>query len=203
MALSFRDFVSLGEPRSKYMPLEELGRGGFGAVYKALDTSTGQQVAIKKMTLQEEMSEELVVNEILVMRDNRNPNIVTYLDSYLVDAEVWLAMEFIDSGTLFDVLGAVYLEEGQIGVVCREVRDPACASPGLHRMLLVNWWVRRAEISCSLLWFGASVMTPEGETASEVSYLPLSLHFLGSVPALLYASVYKRHSQHGLWECFG
>lgn len=40
------------------------------------------QVAIKKMALQEEMSEELAVNEIVAMRDNRNPNIVTYLDRW-------------------------------------------------------------------------------------------------------------------------
>lgn len=32
------------------------------------------------MTLEDEMSEELAVNEIVVMRDSRNPNIVTYLD---------------------------------------------------------------------------------------------------------------------------
>nr|XP_054509425.1 serine/threonine-protein kinase PAK 3-like [Agelaius phoeniceus] len=104
---------------SKYTAFEELGRGGFGAVYKALDTSSGQQVAIKIMSL-EEMSEELAANEILAMRDNRSPSIVTYLDSYLVDAELWLAMEFMDSGTLFDMLSAVYPEEGQIGAVCRE-----------------------------------------------------------------------------------
>ncbi|XP_039946936.1 serine/threonine-protein kinase PAK 3-like [Hirundo rustica] len=115
-----RSLVSLGEPMSKYTLLEELGRGGFGAVYRALDASTGQEVAIKKMALREEMSEELAANEILVMRDNRNPNIVTYLDSYLVNEEVWLAMEFMDGGTLSDVLRAVYLEEGQIGAVCRE-----------------------------------------------------------------------------------
>lgn len=34
------------------------------------------------MALQEEMSEELAVNEIVAMRDNRNPNIVTYLDRW-------------------------------------------------------------------------------------------------------------------------
>ncbi|NXE44389.1 PAK1 kinase, partial [Ptilorrhoa leucosticta] len=78
------------------------------------------QVAIKIMSLEEGMSEELAASEILAMRDNRSPNIVTYLDSYLVGAELWLAMEFMDGGTLSDVLGAVYLEEGQIGAVCRE-----------------------------------------------------------------------------------
>ncbi|XP_059347591.1 serine/threonine-protein kinase PAK 3-like [Ammospiza nelsoni] len=72
------------------------------------------------MSFEEEMSEELAANEILAMRDNRSPNIVTYLDSYLVDAELWLAMEFMEGGTLFDVLGTVCLEEGQIGAVCRE-----------------------------------------------------------------------------------
>ncbi|NXR49597.1 PAK3 kinase, partial [Hippolais icterina] len=112
--------VSVGEPMCKYTPLGELGRGGFGTVYKALDTSTGQQVAIKKIMLQEEMSKELAVNEILVMRDNRDPNIVTYLDSYLVGAEVWLVMEFMDGSMLFDILRTVYLEEGQIGAVCQE-----------------------------------------------------------------------------------
>nr|XP_054508798.1 serine/threonine-protein kinase PAK 3-like [Agelaius phoeniceus] len=117
---TLRSIVRLGQPMSKYTAFEELGRGGFGAVYKALDTSSGQQVAIKIMSLEEEMSEELAANEILAMRDNRNPNIVTYLDSYLVDAELWLAMEFMDGGTLFDVLRTVYLEEGQIGAVCRE-----------------------------------------------------------------------------------
>ncbi|XP_032940475.1 serine/threonine-protein kinase PAK 3-like [Catharus ustulatus] len=117
---SLRSIVSVDQPTKKYTAFEELGRGAFGAVYKALDASTGQQVAIKKMILQEDMSEELAVNEILAMRDNRNPNIVTFLDSYLVDGELWLAMEFMDGGTLSDILRAVYLEEGQMGAVSRE-----------------------------------------------------------------------------------
>lgn len=79
--------------------------------------------------------------------------------SYLVDGELWLAMEFMDGGTLYDVLGAVYLEEGQIGAVCREVRDAACASPGLHRMALVKRWLRTAEISCSRPCFAVAVTT--------------------------------------------
>ncbi|XP_056370444.1 serine/threonine-protein kinase PAK 3-like isoform X2 [Oenanthe melanoleuca] len=117
---SLRGIVSLGQPTQRYTAFEELGRGGFGAVYKALDASTGQQVAIKKIRLHGKRSEELAANEILAMRDNRNANIVTYLDSYLVHGELWLAMELMDGGTLSDVLRAVYLEEGQVGAVCRE-----------------------------------------------------------------------------------
>ncbi|XP_048145638.1 serine/threonine-protein kinase PAK 3-like [Corvus hawaiiensis] len=96
------------------------------------------------MALQEEMSEELAVNEIVVMRDSRNPNIVTYLDSYLVDGELWLAMEFMDGGTLYDVLGAVYLEEGQIGAVCRECLQ------GLH-FLHSRRVIHRDVKSCNIL----------------------------------------------------
>ncbi|XP_058680448.1 serine/threonine-protein kinase PAK 1-like [Ammospiza caudacuta] len=96
------------------------------------------------MSLEEEMSEELAANEILAMRDNRSPNIVTYLDSYLVDAELWLAMEFMDGGTLFDVLRAVYLEEGQIGAVCRECLQ------GLH-FLHSRQVIHRDIKSCNVL----------------------------------------------------
>ncbi|XP_063036847.1 serine/threonine-protein kinase PAK 1-like [Melospiza melodia melodia] len=141
---TLRSIVSPGRPTGKYTAFEELGQGGFGAIYKALDTSSGQQVAIKIMSLEEEMSEELAANEILAMRDNRSPNIVTYLDSYLVDAELWLAMEFMDGGTLFDVLRAVYLEEGQIGAVCRECLQ------GLH-FLHSRQVIHRDIKSCNVL----------------------------------------------------
>lgn len=38
------------------------------------------QVAIKQMNLQQQPKKELIINEILVMRENKNPNIVNYLD---------------------------------------------------------------------------------------------------------------------------
>lgn len=92
-----------------------------------------------------------------------------------------LVMEFMDGGTLFDVLAAVHLEEGQIGAVCREVRDPACASPGLPRMLLASCRLRRAEISCSHLSFAAcaAAVSTHRRRKSMASEVP------AAVPALL------------------
>lgn len=43
-----------------------------------------RQVAIKQMNLQQQPKKELIINEILVMRENKNPNIVNYLDRYVV-----------------------------------------------------------------------------------------------------------------------
>lgn len=39
-----------------------------------------RQVAIKQMNLQQQPKKELIINEILVMRENKNSNIVNYLD---------------------------------------------------------------------------------------------------------------------------
>lgn len=42
------------------------------------------EVAIKQMNLSQQPKKELIINEILVMRENKHTNVVNYLDSYLV-----------------------------------------------------------------------------------------------------------------------
>lgn len=64
-----------------------------GTVYTAIETSTGMEVAIKQMNLSQQPKKELIINEILVMRENKHGNVVNYLDSYLVNEvlqTVWL-----------------------------------------------------------------------------------------------------------------
>lgn len=54
-------------------------------MYTAIETSTGMEVAIKQMNLGQQPKKELIINEILVMRENKHNNVVNYLDSYLVN----------------------------------------------------------------------------------------------------------------------
>ncbi|NXA88836.1 PAK3 kinase, partial [Melanocharis versteri] len=68
-------------------------------------------VALKKINLQGLRKKELTVNELMVMKMNRNPNLVNYLDSYLIDEQLWLVMEYMDGGTLSDVIHKTYLSE--------------------------------------------------------------------------------------------
>lgn len=62
-----------------------------GTVYIALEIATGHEVAIKQMNLSQQPKKELIINEILVMRENKHPNIVNYLDSFLVGEELWVS----------------------------------------------------------------------------------------------------------------
>ena len=61
-------------------------------MYIALEIATGHEVAIKQMNLSQQPKKELIINEILVMRENKNPNIVNYLDSFLVGEELWVSI---------------------------------------------------------------------------------------------------------------
>uniref|UniRef100_A0A671U8D1 non-specific serine/threonine protein kinase n=1 Tax=Sparus aurata TaxID=8175 RepID=A0A671U8D1_SPAAU len=112
--------VSVGDPKKKYTRFEKIGQGASGTVYTAIDIATGQEVAIKQMNLQQQPKKELIINEILVMRENKNPNIVNYLDSYLVGDELWVVMEYLAGGSLTDVVTETCMDEAQIAAVCRE-----------------------------------------------------------------------------------
>lgn len=116
-----RSIVSVGDPNRKYTKLDKIGQGASGTVYTAIETGTGMEVAIKQMNLSQQPKKELIINEILVMRENKHSNVVNYLDSYLVNEELWVVMEYLPGGSLTDVVTETCMDEGQIAAVCREV----------------------------------------------------------------------------------
>ena len=68
-----------------------------GTVYIAIETATAREVAIKQMNLSQQPKKELIINEILVMRENKHPNVVNYLDSYLVGEELWVCTRHLSA----------------------------------------------------------------------------------------------------------
>lgn len=91
-----------------------------GGVYTAYQVGSNLSVAIKQMDLDKQPKKDLIINEILVMRASRHPNIVNYIDSFLYKNELWVVMEYMEGGSLTDVVTANLMSEGQIAAVSRE-----------------------------------------------------------------------------------
>lgn len=80
-------------------------------------------MAIKQMNLEKQPKQDLIINEILVMRESSHPNIVNFKDSYLWKGDLWVVMEYMEGGSLTDVVTAHCMSEGQIAAVSREVTE--------------------------------------------------------------------------------
>ncbi|KAK6598913.1 hypothetical protein H4I96_08117 [Botrytis cinerea] len=109
-----------GDPREIYKELTKIGQGASGGVYTGYERGTNRLVAIKQMNLEQQPKKDLIINEILVMKDSSHPNIVNFIDSFLVTGELWVIMEYMEGGSLTDVVTFNIMSEGQIAAVCRE-----------------------------------------------------------------------------------
>lgn len=99
----------------------KIGEGSTGVVCLARDNKTGRQVAVKKMDLKKQQRRELLFNEVVIMRDYPHPNIVEMYGSHLVGDELWVVMEFLEGGSLTDIIMHTSLTEEQVSCVCRAV----------------------------------------------------------------------------------
>ncbi|CCG82409.1 Protein kinase STE20p [Taphrina deformans PYCC 5710] len=119
-----KSVVSPGDPNMLYQKMKKVGQGASGSVYVAksiLSKNANYKVAIKQMDLAHQPRKELIVNEILVMKESSHPNIVNFLDSFLRGpGELWVIMEYMEGGALTDVIDNNRLTEPQIALICRE-----------------------------------------------------------------------------------
>jgi serine/threonine protein kinase len=76
---------------------KQVGRGGLGAVFRAVDTRTGATVALKMMPPgTDPLAATRLHREFAALRELSHPNIVRVLDVGVLDSVPWLEMEFVD-----------------------------------------------------------------------------------------------------------
>jgi serine/threonine protein kinase/ABC-type amino acid transport substrate-binding protein len=92
----------------KYELLEELGRGGFGTVYRARDTSLEVERAVKVLHSALVADREFIerfTREARFAARLKHPHIVPVYDLGEVEGRFYLAMEIMPGGSLKDLLG--------------------------------------------------------------------------------------------------
>ncbi|KAG5678831.1 hypothetical protein PVAND_008465 [Polypedilum vanderplanki] len=113
--------VSQGDPRENLENFIKIGEGSTGTVWIAMEKSTKRKVAVKKMDLRKQQRRELLFNEVVILRDYHHPNIVETYNSYLVNDELWVVMEYLEGGALTDIVTHERMDEEQIATVCKQV----------------------------------------------------------------------------------
>jgi len=122
--VSLKDLVSPSSNKELYKNYKKIGEGAAGEVYVATNSKTNERVAVKKMPINGE-NHKLLCTEIKIMKDSHHPNIVDFIDSFIVDdTQLWVVMEFMDRGCLTDVLeqfeNGLSMNEPRIARVCLE-----------------------------------------------------------------------------------
>ncbi|CCO29884.1 p21-activated kinase 1 [Rhizoctonia solani AG-1 IB] len=135
------------DPTRLYRNLVKIGQGASGGVYTAYQVGTNLSVAIKQMDLDKQPKKDLIINEILVMRSSRHANIVNYIDSFLHKNDLWVVMEYMEGGSLTDVVTANLMTEGQIAAVSRET---AQGLEHLHRHGVIHRDIKSDNVLLSL-----------------------------------------------------
>jgi len=88
-----------------YQMLEELGSGSFGVVYKAIEKSTGDLVAIKHIDLEgndDDIRE--IQQEISLLSTCSSDYVTRYKASFVKGVKLWIVMEFLGGGSCLDLV---------------------------------------------------------------------------------------------------
>ncbi|KAG9313050.1 Pkinase-domain-containing protein [Chiua virens] len=100
--------VEEGKPAVRFQLGNCIGRGQFGVVYRALNLTTGQMVAVKRIRLEGLKEEEVMqlMKEVDLMKSLSHPGIVKYEGMVRDEEFLNIVLEYAESGSLGQTLKA-------------------------------------------------------------------------------------------------
>ena len=150
-----------------YIPVSSASQN----VYMATTLATGDKVIIKEIYLSQQPRMDLILNEIMVMKEALHPNIVSFLDSYFVkNNEVWVVTEYMEGCSLSEIIANNTFVEDQISRICLEV---SCSVLLRLWLLMLYIVIRRVKVwdTCivRISFIGISSLTMSCSTCMEGS----------------------------------
>ena len=98
-----------------YLLFDQIGMGSFSKVTKAIHLITEETVAVKileKEKIEDDIDIERIIREIEILKTIMHPNIAQIYETYSTVHNIYLMMEYVEGGDLFDYITKnIYLSE--------------------------------------------------------------------------------------------
>ena len=131
----------------KYQLIEELGRGGFATVYRALDTTLKREVALKildPLLFRDPVFVQRFQQEAVIAANLDHPNIVPVYEIDETEGRYYIAMKLVAGHSLAELIqtrGALPVE-GMLSII----REVAAALDCIHKQGLIHRDVKPSNI---------------------------------------------------------
>ena len=178
---------------------KQLWKGAYGVVYQAIHREKGNTVAIKQLNMVKVSAEvqRTLEMEVNLLKSLKHENIVRYIDNYIIDGQLNIVMEFVETGSLANLLrqygtfpetlcksymrgvlhGLVYLHKE--GVVHRDIK-------GGNILITTSGTVKLADFGVSEKMEvgpdGRKTSSDEAPAGTPYYMAPEVIQFLGAQP---------------------
>jgi len=177
-----------------YTVQEEIGRGGMGVVYRAVQPSLNRVIALKVLPPACENDREKVVRfqqEAQAAAKLSHPNIVKVWEASIYEAPYYIAMEYLDGGTLADRLQhgplpaaeAVRITQSLCsaldhahshGVIHRDVKPENIMFDAAGRPVIMDFGIAKAAGRAAVTMDGTRMGTPDYMSPEQAKGLALT-----------------------------
>ncbi|CAE6452233.1 unnamed protein product [Rhizoctonia solani] len=167
-----------GQPAVHYSLGECIGKGQFGSVYRALNLTTGQMVAVKQLALDGLSAEEVknLKKEVDLLKSLSHPSIVKYEGMTQDEEHLSIVLEYVENGSLGQTLKAFgKLNEKLVATYVIRILE---GLHYLHQCSVVHCDLKAANIlttkngNVKLSDFGVSLNLHAMEKVNEVAGTP-------------------------------
>ncbi len=163
----------IGKTITHYRIIEEVGRGGMGTVYAAEDTKLGRKVALKVLSAEVASDDERVqrfVREAQAASAINHPNIATIYEIDEADGTTFIAMEFVEGGTLRGRMNVGAMPFDEIADIATQI---TAALGNAHELGIVHRDIKPENIAVrpdgliKILDFGLAKLLPAASEADS------------------------------------
>ena len=175
----------------RYQIQEQIGRGGLGVVYRALDTHLDREVAIKRVLVESgEPIEELtqgLIQEAKVLSALNHPNIVTVHDVGVDEDGPFVVMELLTGETLDAVIERASLPLADFERFATQALEGMIAAQSVHlihrdlkRSNIMLVWLPSGKFQVKILDFGLAKFSrkPSTQTVDHGDSILGSIYFM-------------------------